>query len=179
MAKIPPLTIAPIIEKDHKVECAKLMCESEPWITLKRNYSDCLSVISDPEQEIYGAFNGKKELLGFAVLNMHGAFKGYIQSILINPLFRDQGLGTRLLNFCEERILKESPNVFICVSSFNKKAAKLYDRLGYKKVGELDNYIIAGYSEILLRKTISPISEFIQKNNGMPTEHNFEKLTRK
>ena len=136
------------------------MSESEPWITLKRNYSDCLSIIADTEKEVYGAYNSQKDLLGFAVLNMHGAFKGYIQSILINPLFRDQGLGTSLLIFCEERIFREAPNVFICVSSFNKKATMLYDRLGYKKVGELDDYIIAGYAEILLRKTISPISDF-------------------
>ena len=163
MAKTISLTIASIVKKGYKIECAKLMSESEPWITLKRNYSDCLAVICDPEKEVYGIFNDQKELLGFAVLNMHGAFKGYIQSILINPLFRDQGLGSRLLHFCEERIFKESPNVFICVSSFNTKAAKLYNRLGYKKVGELDNYIIAGYSEILLRKTISPISDFMQK----------------
>jgi hypothetical protein len=39
------------------IECAKLMSESEPWITLKRNYSDCLAVICDPEKEVYGAFN--------------------------------------------------------------------------------------------------------------------------
>ena len=136
------------------------MSESEPWITLKRNYSDCLLVISDPEKEVYGIFNDNMELSGFTVLNMHGAFKGYIQSILINPLYRDQGLGTRLFEFCEKRIFKESPNVFICVSSFNTRAAKLYERLGYKKVGELDDYIIEGHSEILLRKTIAPISSF-------------------
>ena len=162
MSKITPLIIEPIIVNSQKAECARLMSESEPWITLKRSYSDCLSIISDTEKEVYGAYNSHKELLGFAVLNMHGAFKGYIQSILISPLFRDQGLGTSLLNFCEGRIFRESPNVFICVSSFNKKAATLYDRLGYKKVGELDDYIIAGYAEILLRKTISPISDFIR-----------------
>ena len=48
----------------------------------------------------------------------------------------------------------------MCVSSFNTEAQKLYLRLGYEIVGELKDYIVAGYSEILLRKTIGPLSEF-------------------
>ena len=46
------------------------------------------------------------------------------------------------------------------VSSFNKKAQELYERLGYETVGELKDYIVPGHSEILLRRTIAPITEF-------------------
>lgn len=65
--------------------------------------------------------------------------------------------------FAEKRIFSETPNAFICVSSFNSSAQKLYERLGYEVIGELKDYIISGYSEILLRKTIAPLTEFKKK----------------
>jgi ribosomal protein S18 acetylase RimI-like enzyme len=57
-------------------------------------------------------------------------------------------------------IFAQLPNVFICASSFNPRAVKLYKSLGYELVGELKDYAVAGHSEILLRKTIGPIIGF-------------------
>ena len=70
---------------------------------------------------------------------------------------RGQGLGTRLVEFAEKRIFRDTPNVFLCVSSFNPRARALYERLGYERIGELKNYLIDGASELLMRKTIGPI----------------------
>ena len=65
--------------------------------------------------------------------------------------------------FAEKRIFSETPNVFVCVSSFNKGAQRFYERLGYEVIGELRDYIISGHSEILLRKTIAPLTDFKKK----------------
>jgi ribosomal protein S18 acetylase RimI-like enzyme len=65
-----------------------------------------------------------------------------------------------LLGFAEQRILRESPNIFMCVSSFNIGARRLYERHGYTVVGELTDYLVEGHSEILLRKTFGPIAAF-------------------
>ena len=143
--------------------CAKMMSESEPWITLKRNYNDCMSAVQGDNKEVYIAKNNLT-IVGFAVLQMSGTFKGYIQSICIDPGKRGQGIGFALLKFCEGRIFQTSPNVFMCVSSFNTKAAKLYADLGYKEIGELKDFIVRGHSEILLRKTIGTISEYSKEN---------------
>jgi len=91
---------------------------------------------------------------------MTGALVGYIQTVCIDARVRGQGLGSSLLEFAERRILRVSPNIFMCVSSFNEGARRLYDRLGYKVVGELTDYIVEGHSEILLRKTVGPIATF-------------------
>jgi ribosomal protein S18 acetylase RimI-like enzyme len=74
--------------------------------------------------------------------------------------YRGKGYGTRILQFCERHILKYSPNIFICVSSFNQGALSLYTRLGFEKVGELKDFIKNGFTEILLRKTIGPILHY-------------------
>jgi [ribosomal protein S18]-alanine N-acetyltransferase len=64
------------------------------------------------------------------------------------------------VQFAEKRILRVSPNVFMCVSSFNVGARRLYQRLGYEVVGELSNFIVQGHAEILLRKTVGPTTGF-------------------
>ena len=46
--------------------------------------------------------------------------------------------------------------VFICVSSFNKGAIRLYNNFGFRLVGELENFVKEGFSELLLRKTVGP-----------------------
>ncbi len=145
-------------ELDAKA-CARLMSCSEPWITLGRSYESSLAVIQDPTRETYVVREGE-DVVGFLIVCMTGAFIGYIQTICIHPDHRGRGLGSRMVEFAEQRILREAPNVFMCVSSFNHGARRLYERLGYQVVGELPDYIVAGHSEILLRKTTGPLTEF-------------------
>jgi ribosomal-protein-alanine N-acetyltransferase len=101
--------------------------------------------------------NGR--LAGFLLLNLQGTFAGYIQTVGMAPEFRGQGYGKRLIAFAEQRILRDHQNVFLCVSSFNQTARRLYARLGYREVGELTDFLVAGHSEFLLRKTIGPLNE--------------------
>jgi ribosomal protein S18 acetylase RimI-like enzyme len=65
-------------------------------------------------------------------------------------------LGKQLLAFCEQRILQHSPNVFICVSTFNTRALRLYEMSGFTPVGKLTDFVKPGYDEWLLRKTVGP-----------------------
>ena len=143
--------------------CARLMSESEPWITLRRDYEDSLWLMRYYKHELYIAVEGegKEEAVrGFVLLVMNGTFVGYMQSVCVAPDARGQGLGTRLIAFAEQRIFRDAPNVFVCVSSFNPGARRLYERLGYETIGELKDYIVAGHSEFLLRKSIAPLTGF-------------------
>jgi ribosomal-protein-alanine N-acetyltransferase len=135
--------------------CAGIMASTDPWITLGMDYAQCLVAFEGTCKEIYVVKDGK-EIAGFVILQVCGTFSGYIQTICISENYRGRGIGRTLLKFCEERILKFSPNVFICVSSFNKGAAKLYYDFGFKLVGELDNFVKTGFSELLLRKSVGP-----------------------
>lgn len=135
--------------------CARMMSLTDPWITLEMNYKQCLKAFDGGCKEIYVIEQADK-IAGFVILQICGTFSGYIQTICIGEAYRGRGLGTILLSFCEERILKFSPNVFICVSSFNKGAIKLYHEFGFKLVGELENFVKAGFTELLLRKTVGP-----------------------
>jgi ribosomal protein S18 acetylase RimI-like enzyme len=139
--------------------CARMMAGSEPWLTLRRDYAASRQAIDDPAKEVYLA-EVAGTIVGFVVLTMAGAFVGYIQSICVAAEWRGRGVGTALLRHAEARILREVPNVFLCVSSFNPRARALYERLGYAVVGELRDYLVAGHAELLLRKTIGPLADF-------------------
>jgi [ribosomal protein S18]-alanine N-acetyltransferase len=159
MAHDSQLSITRLLGKSEPESCARLMAESEPWLTLGRTYEASLRILQDPTREVYLA-RDEAGLAGFLILCMTGALVGYIQTVLVHPDRRGHGIGSRLVEFAEQRILPEAPNVFMCVSSFNHGARRLYERLGYKVIGELTDYIVDGHSEILLRKTVGPLTGF-------------------
>ncbi len=153
--------IRPIAGRDEIESCARIMAGSEPWITLRRTYEDSVKMLGDPMREVYVAAAGG-EAAGFIILRMDGVFSGYLQTVAVAPEWRNRGIGTRLVKFAEERIFTEKPNVFMCVSSFNPDALRLYERLGYEVIGEIRDFVVKGHSELLLRKTVAPLYDFFK-----------------
>lgn len=152
--------IQPLQTADEIEACAETMAATEPWITLRRGLDQCRRIMADPSRERYVArIDGR--FAGFVVVNMQGVFVGYIQILCVAPDCRNRGVGTALLDFAERRIFRDSPNVFMLVSSFNRGAQRLYRRLGYEIVGELKDFVVSGHSEILLRKTIGPLNPLL------------------
>jgi [ribosomal protein S18]-alanine N-acetyltransferase len=135
---------------------ARIMAGSEPWVTLGTGYERSLNLLGNATRERYLA-RAANEPAGFLVISMQGAFVGYVQLLGVAPQFRGRGVGKALIEYAERRIFRETPNVFICVSDFNHEALGFYAKMGYQKVGELADFIVAGHAEILLRKTIGPI----------------------
>jgi ribosomal-protein-alanine N-acetyltransferase len=150
------LAIRPIGTREEAEACAQMMAGTEPWITLGRDHDACRRVLLDETRERYVAYEGDR-LAGLLILNLKGAFVGYIQTVCAAPWCRGRGVGTALVAFAEARVFRDHRNVFICVSDFNHGARRLYERLGYRLVGELVDYVVAGHSELLLRKTRGPL----------------------
>jgi ribosomal protein S18 acetylase RimI-like enzyme len=155
---LPPLEYAPLLDAADLDWCARLMAESEPWLTLGRGYQASLAALINPLKERY-LVRREGVPVGFLILDLTGPFKGYIQTICMAPEVRGQGLGSRVIEWAESRIFRESPNVFMCVSSFNVGARRLYARLGFELVGSLRDYVVAGQDELLLRKTRGPLAQ--------------------
>ncbi len=93
-------------------------------------------------------------VLGFVWLVERGAFSrsAYIQLIGVRPETRGGGVGRALMEFAEAHV--QSHDIFLLVSDFNLDAQRLYARLGYRQVGELDNYVVQGVSELVFRKRV-------------------------
>jgi len=150
----------PVIElttnPDDFSACAEIMSRTDPWRKLGMDHAQCLKSFEGSFREVYLLKNGD-EIMGFVIIQPQGTFKGYIQTIAIDENHRGKGYGTQMLKFCEQSILQYSPNIFICVSLFNQKAIKLYAKFGFELVGELNDFVKKGYTELLLRKTLGAI----------------------
>ena len=153
------VVIRPMLNPEEAHACCQMLVSSEPWITLPTSYDLCLKAQLDPTRESYVALVNET-IAGFITVNLGGPLRGYIQVICVAPGHRNHGIGRKLIALAEERIFRESPNVFLCTSSFNTAAQRFYARLGYERVGEFKDYVVQGHSEFLLRKTLGPVRDF-------------------
>lgn len=78
----------------------------------------------------------------------------YIKSVVVSQKYRSQGIGKEVLQFAENFYKQTSRYLFLCVSSFNEKAQKFYIKNDWQVIGELKDYIVDGYSEILMYKKL-------------------------
>ncbi len=133
---------------------ARLMAASDPWITLGRGLEHCRTACHRPECHLFVARVGG-ERCGFALVNPRGVSGApYLASIAVAPDRRSRGAGSALLDYCERQAALTSRHFFLCVSSFNTRAQAFYARHGYRQVGQFDDYIIDGASELLFYKRV-------------------------
>ena len=149
----PLLIIAPAASGDAEW-CAALMAASEPWITLRRDLAGCHHAVVRPGTELFVA-REHGERAGFVLLSPYGfASSPYLTSIAVAPESRGRGIGAELLRFVERHFATRG-HLFLLVSSFNDRAQRLYRRHGYERIGELQDYLVAGASEIILHKRLT------------------------
>ena len=98
------------------------------------------------------------QVLGFVGLVARGAFNrsAYVQLIGVRPGARGGGVGRALMEFAEAHA--QSRKVFLRVSDFNTDAQRFYARLGYTQVGNLDDYVVKGVSELIFLVSCSATS---------------------
>jgi ribosomal protein S18 acetylase RimI-like enzyme len=140
---------------DEPAWCAKLMASSEPWITLGRDFASCSAALTRPGSELYVARAGENgPQAGFILVAPRGlAGSPYIASLGVAAEMRGQGIGSQLLDFAE-RLFAGRGHIFLMVSSFNHSAQQLYRRHGYERVGEVEDYCVAGHSELIFHKKL-------------------------
>ena len=139
---------------DERNWAALLLATSEPWITLGISLEKCTRTCHDPVFLLFIA-HINNEACGVVILDPKGmAGSPYLKSIAVSEGYRDKHIGGTLLLYAEDFFRKEAHHFFLCVSSFNTKDRRFYERNGYEAVGELKDYIIRGASEIIMHKSL-------------------------
>lgn len=130
------LQVLPATTEERKW-AAKLLSENDPWNKLAIPFAKILQNCNDVEFLLYVAHSGKNPC-GVIIVDPRGvAGSPYIKSIAVATEYRNLGIGAALIHFTEEHFRSGSRYIFLCVSSFNFRARALYEKLGYRDVGEL------------------------------------------
>jgi ribosomal protein S18 acetylase RimI-like enzyme len=133
----------------------RLFAETDPWRHLGTTLAQCREVCQDAAYLIFVA-RCEGERCGVVVLQQRGvAGSPYVKWIATAPGQRSRGVGAKLLEFAENYFRPKARHMFLCVSSFNPRARAFYERLGYKQVGQFDDYIIPGAAEVLMHKRLA------------------------
>ncbi len=150
-----PITIRPMTPADIPA-CAKWIAGTPLWQryhVTEQSIGERLRTGLEQGATIYVA-DRAGEVLGFLWLVARGAFarSDYVQLIGVRPSERSRGVGRALMEFAEAKSLAEGRALFLLVSDFNMDAQRFYQRLGYRQVGQLDDYVIPGVTELIYCK---------------------------
>jgi ribosomal protein S18 acetylase RimI-like enzyme len=136
------------------VWAATLMASSDPWITLGRGFDACLRSCHSTLDALEIAEIGS-DRCGFVLVRPAGvAGAPYIVSIAVAPAYRSHGIGAALLAHVEREYEGRARHLFLCVSSFNDRARRFYERHGYAEAGTLKDFLIDGADEVLMHKRL-------------------------
>jgi ribosomal protein S18 acetylase RimI-like enzyme len=158
-----PPSPAPAIGKmdaHHLDACARIVGELE----LFRAYDFTPAVarrllgraLEEGRSDLVVALQGE-DVAGFAWFVPRAGFdrSGYLRLIAVDPAQKGGGLGQRLLGHLEQAHLKDG-GILLLASAHNTSAHRFYERMGYRPVGELPDYVRPGTSEKIFFKPPPP-----------------------
>lgn len=166
-----PFAIRPL-EPTDVPEVAGWLAQAEPWRTLGfradewPSYFAQLTGDASREADVL-ALDGR--VAGISVVRRRVLLGDYLELLAVVPEARGRGLGASLLAHLEHRAFARAMNVFLCVSDFNLDARAFYRRAGYEEVGILDELLVPGRAEILMRKTRGPARSGRSSRTGAST----------
>lgn len=155
------MTIRPLGDRDVNA-CASLMRAIPLWAQYRMTPERARATFADVREGsscgVVADDDGR--IIGFVVYRVQGTFvhSGYILNVGVAPDVQNRGVGRQLMDAAEADIFRHGPNIFLMVAAFNTGAQRFYERRGYRRVGEISDYIRTGITEILYRKTLGPIA---------------------
>jgi GNAT superfamily N-acetyltransferase len=143
------------LRSDLAKEIATRMASMEPWCTLRKSSAVLAASLVEPDDH-YRRWVIRRGLDPIGVLGIRcpWLYGPYVALLAIFHEHQRRGVGGGILGWIE-RQAQGSRNTWVCVSSFNTRAQLFYTRHGYLQVGELQDLLVPGHSELLLRKRLA------------------------
>lgn len=132
------------------------ICAIDPWarlgMTVERMTGGLVS--SDENRRCFSIWHGG-DRAGAVVVRFPWLAGPYLNLFAVLPPFQKQGVGRMALAWMEtEARMVGARNCFLCVSGFNTAAQGFYRRNGYSEAALLNDLIVDGEDEILMRKRL-------------------------
>ena len=128
----------------------------DPWKRYPFQASSLSAYFSKVESDAPRfALRAGESLAGVVGLRLNWLRGPYLQFLGVLPAFQSAGLGALTLTWlAAEAKSSGARNVFVCASDFNAGAIAFYERNGFARVGDLDDLVQPGMTEVLLRRKV-------------------------
>jgi len=135
---------------------AEMLSISEPWMTLKFSATSLAGYLTrdDPSLRRY-VVSVDGNLAGIICIRNPWLRGPYIELLGFFPNHRGKGIGKQVLAWAEAEARRESKNLWVAASSFNRQALNFYQRLGFQPIGPIQGLVTPEHDEILLRKCLT------------------------
>jgi ribosomal protein S18 acetylase RimI-like enzyme len=137
---------------------AQGLAAMEPWQRYPTSASDLASLFRPANDRTFRIVVRARDqtAAGIMIVRHPWLLGPYIVFLGLLVGHQRQGLGAALLGFAEaEARAASARNLWICVSTFNTDAERLYRRFGFQPVAVLDDLVKDGFGELLMRKRLA------------------------
>jgi len=143
---------------DELPALAEILASQDPWRKLGFGRDDCRRLLERADQQILTATNSQGDAVALAGWVRRGVIaQPYLNLLAVSPGVQSRGIGAALLREVEMRAFETSQNLFLCVSGFNERARRFYLREGYEIIGVIQDFLVVGCDEVLMRKSVGPL----------------------
>jgi len=137
---------------------AEAMCRIDPWHTLKTRPEHLSAFLMREDAHCCRKivrFDGG--IAGAVAVRSPWLYGPYLSLLVVLPALQHLGIGSAMLSWMADEAGAGANNLWVCVSAFNGRAIKFYERHGFSRVGDIPDLVSAGFSELLLRKRLGAI----------------------
>jgi ribosomal protein S18 acetylase RimI-like enzyme len=144
--------------EQHVAGCANILQNTEIGTVYFSDYEKAVDMLRHAvaRRELFVALNDREDCLGFMYYIRKGVFGSYpyLHLIAVKEDYRNRGIGKQLIEYFEAHSSDYSSNkCFLTVDDFNPKARKLYESIGYQRVGELKDFYKKGITSYIMMKS--------------------------
>jgi ribosomal protein S18 acetylase RimI-like enzyme len=149
------LRLAEVLDAPMAGAIGARLARMEPWRALGYGQDQLAAYLreSQPDRFRYLIRSGE-ETLGLLVVR-HPWLRGvYIELLAVFPECQGSGVGSTALRCLESLFSDRTANLWLLVSSFNQAAQRFYRRHGFLPIGTIEDFVVPGKDEILMRKRL-------------------------
>jgi len=128
-----------------------------PWRTLGYSVDTLSNYLRRPEPSLYQhGIIVSQQLVGAVCVRYPWLRGACLELLAVYPSQQGKGLGCEVIHWLETELCQKTNfrNLWTLVSSFNHEARQFYQKMGFVEVAQLDDLIMVGYAEMLLRKSL-------------------------
>lgn len=148
-------TLAPL-EADAAGEIGRVLASMDPWRRLGYRAEQLFSYLvrDDPALKRYAVLVDGANA-GVVCMRFPWLLGPYNELLAVYGECQGKGVGREVMGWMEESHRPQARNLWTTVSSFNARARRFYESLGFSETAVLNDLVARGCDEVLLRKQLA------------------------